>query len=368
MRITPSIPLDLYTLSPEGASRPVSTPGAEQIEPISLPSSESWFAHPRSASAATIRKFKKDIETCSIPGVSLAHTRISDKNLSLLAGLDSISVLDLESCSSLTEGCLETILSFPKLEHLNLRLCDELGASTPAAIATMANLRYLDLSLNDWISAHSLEPLSQLNHLERLLLICCKKLGDDGLPVIAEITSLKALDLSTCPVEGTALGELGKLPSLEELRLSRTRLSKQGFEQLGTLTSGIRKLALDVTAADDAVIASLLKLEGLEWLSLASCSGLTTLQGLDRLEHLHSLDLGFCENLTDGCLDALTGMKSLRHLSLTSCTGLTEVGLQKLGQLSGLLHLDVKGCPAFSVELNKEFRNRVPQATVLSGA
>ena len=66
----------------------------------------------------------------------------------------------------------------------------------------------------------NLAGLKQLTELDLAASSTYSRLGDAGIKQLAPLTRLKKLDLDYNPVSQTALGYLGLLTSLEELRLN----------------------------------------------------------------------------------------------------------------------------------------------------
>lgn len=75
--------------------------------------------------------------------------------------------------------------------------------------------------------------------------------------------------------------------------------------------------------------------------------GLRRLAALD-LPYLESLDLGWCDRITDAGLAHLADMGSLKWLHLSACLQITDAGLPPLLSMKNLEALDLRGCPGIT--------------------
>jgi hypothetical protein len=72
--------------------------------------------------------------------------------------------------------------------------------------------------------------------------------------------------------------------------------------------------------------------------------GLAELAKLD-LPDLESISLGWCDEITDGGLAHIVGMRTIKTLHLESCPKITDAGLRELIKAKNLTSLDIRGCP-----------------------
>jgi hypothetical protein len=132
-----------------------------------------------------------------------------------------------------------------------------------------------------------------------------------------------------------------KLHTTDEGNVSRVIFSKrnvnpQNLELLASLPDVIKVRLYETDATDDTV-RSLRPLTNLQSLDLGFCQRLTdaAVSDIVHLSELQELNLGFCRRITSRGFDQLGRLKQLRILNL-SVTALTNADLS---QLSGLRHL-----------------------------
>jgi hypothetical protein len=76
-------------------------------------------------------------------------------------------------------------------------------------------------------------------------------------------------------------------------------------------------------------------------------NGLARLAKLD-LPQLHTLALGYCQNITDAGLAYVGQMQTITQLILTGSPQITDAGLPKLLAMRNLAYLDLRGCPGIT--------------------
>ncbi|CAI0468889.1 unnamed protein product [Linum tenue] len=233
---------------------------------------------------------------------------------------------DLSQCVSLESINIESIRKLPtdmsklrKLEHLNVRRCTKLMEAT--GIEGLESLRLLDMS--GCSSITKLGDLSGLKNLVELHMKKCTKLtrvtGIDRLETLralkmsgcrsikqlgdlSGLENLHTLDISGC-IELTEVKGIERLPSLEYLWMSDCR----SIKELGNL-SGLRKL---------------------RQFHIRGCTELTEVKGLERLQSLEYLWMSDCRSIKE--LGDLSRMKKLREFDIRGCTQLAQVkGLEEL--------------------------------------
>ncbi len=229
-------------------------------------------------------------------------------DLSALAGLSALQLLDLGGCRRLSD--FSGLAGLSALQHLNLSGCRQL--SDLSVLAGLGALRHLNLGGCDRLS--DLSVLAGLSALQHLDLGWCDQLSD--LSVLAGLSALQHLDLGWCG----QLSDLSVLAGLGALR----HLNLSGCRQLSDLS----------------VLAGL---GALRHLYLRSCDQLSDLSALAGLSALQHLDLGWCGRLSD--LSALAGLSALQHLDLwgTSSPTISRGFLQGLkDRCDGLSHLIIQ--------------------------
>jgi Leucine-rich repeat (LRR) protein len=155
----------------------------------------------------------------------------------------------------------------------------------------------------------------------------------------------------------TIIHELTKLlPGLVDsrklrmIRLTRCPyLDDEGLRSLTTLTQ-LRSLDLsycnkitDLIALETLVNIQALYLNNCRKLSRASL--LHYIPYLTSLRHLELIDV---PGVSDECLRSLSTMPVLRHLDLSGCTAITDTGILALSSLTSLCHVVVYACVALT--------------------
>ncbi|KAH7431133.1 hypothetical protein KP509_08G031500 [Ceratopteris richardii] len=260
--------------------------------------------------------------------------------------------------------------TLPKLEHLNLRSCEELKA-LGSSIGMLIDLKYLNLFGCDRIKSLPTD-MTSLSSLEHLKLSSYHKLDCKG------FSSLQTLKLSNC--RGLEQFDCKGLSSLQDLRVGITclkriageapslqRLELRGCEGLQDLDcKGFPSLqhlkfvwCCDLKRIPgDAPSLQILELRNCWGLEELDCKGLSFLQDLrlgntclkriaGEAPSLQRLELRDCEGLQE--LDC-KGLSSLQHLQFIDCHKLTRIAgdapsLQRLelSHCEGLEELDCKG-------------------------
>ncbi len=86
------------------------------------------------------------------------------------------------------------------------------------------------------------------------------------------------------------------------------------------------------------------RMRALRTLRLRRFAGAELFSRVAELDHLQTLDLSFCEGLTDEGLRHIARLDKLRNLDLSNCDGLTDEGLRHLADLDQLRTLDLRNC------------------------
>ncbi|WP_176159633.1 NACHT domain-containing protein [Prosthecobacter debontii] len=180
-------------------------------------------------------------------------------------------------------------------DRLSLHDCTGLSDLTP--LAGLSGLKLLDLTGCTGLS--DLAPLEGLSGLQWLYLSNCTGLSD--LAPLARLFGLQDLDLSNC----TGLSDLEPLAGLSNLR-ALNLLNCTGFRDLAPLAalSGLQSLGLlGCTGLSD--LAPLEGLSGMWVLYLIGCTGLSDLAPLAGLSSLRILDLSGCSGVTEEQVEEL---------------------------------------------------------------
>ena len=117
----------------------------------------------------------------------------------------------------------------------------------------------------------------------------------------------------------------------------------------------------------DADLEQLRDMSELETLDLGFCEKITD-TGLVHLEgiiNLQTLNLRGCEKITDTGLVHLKGMTSLRHLALINCLNITDAGLVHLKRLTKLQGLNLYGCQIITDSGVAELQKALPNCEII---
>ncbi|CAI0543833.1 unnamed protein product [Linum tenue] len=215
------------------------------------------------------------------------------KEIQGLGGLKSLEILIIERVSLSNLIGLGTLLSFNKLQILQIWGCpclaalsshdQQLGGGGGASQLVLHSLQELSIGGSALLLQTSFGQMLHLSKFPRLLEL--------------EVWQLEAVDVDKeLLLEG--------LESLEEL----TRLTLRGLaiQKLPSLSKLQKLEALTVTGASNLrEIEGIADLKSLEWLVLSSCTSFETLpEGLSGLKRLRQVNIEGSTNLT--CLSALS--------------------------------------------------------------
>jgi Leucine-rich repeat (LRR) protein len=153
---------------------------------------------------------------------------------------------------------------------------------------------------------------------------------------------ITAIDLRGSWVTDSDLAELARLPDLQRLNLSLTRIGDHGMQQLKNAPAIVD---LDVSFDEWITDSGLAAIKGWRHLKRLNLRGTKitdmTVQYLSAVTSIEWLDIAYTQ-LTDVGLDPLTALVNLKELSIGG-NKLTDAGLQPLRQLSSLTSLDLSG-------------------------
>lgn len=209
-----------------------------------------------------------------------------------------------------------------------------------SVVAVAPLLEALTLSACTRLTADACRVLGrQARKLERLRFRCAPGVRDEGVRHLANCTKLRAVDLSlsgNLSDEGlAALGEVDRLPCLENVLLSQCRMVTDCGVRMLARNRNIR--CLDLSFCDlltDASAAALKALPWLEELDLSGCRNLTdkAVEILAAFPSLVRLKLTHCHKLTDESAVAISAASNvpLQSVDVWNCCGITPVGLEKL--------------------------------------
>ncbi|MEZ6059978.1 MAG: protein kinase [Planctomycetaceae bacterium] len=165
----------------------------------------------------------------NLVGLTLQHTRISDRGVHLLGQVKTLSDIYLYGAALTDEGV--------------------------EPLTQLSNL--LELVLSDTkITDLTLQRLADQQHLRRLF-VKGTRITDAGLKFVGQLESLEELDLRQTSVTDSGLAHLSSLTSLESLSLSNTGVTDDGLSFLKDLRR-LQTLYLVETAVTEAGVDRLL--------------------------------------------------------------------------------------------------------------
>lgn len=257
----------------------------------------------------------------------------------------TMRVTDLELVAVLRE------VSAHDVPGLALDGCPIEDTGLRAIGATAPFLRWLSLRNCDRLTDTGVAALSRLTRLESLDLRGCLQVTDAAIDHLTSMTELARLDLTNCgQLTDRGLGPLAALRDLSRLRLEGChKLTDRGVEELVEVAPHLVSLDLSYCQhLTDGAIERLGQLEALQRLSVVGCNRLTdrALELLGRMPKLTALSFGPSPTMrfTDAGLRHLAGLSRLTQLELDSCSGVTDGGLAHLASLHELTALNLGGC------------------------
>lgn len=215
---------------------------------------------------------------------------------------------------------VEDAPAFTRLRHANFE---------GSRLSSLAPLARLPL---EWLSVHGCQEIVDLAPVASMPL---KSLYFAETPVhtvtpLAEVETLETIDLARTGV--TDVSPLADLSHLKVLRVSGNSIPGLEF----------RHASLQRIWADRTPIATL---DGSDWrllqrASVAGCTALQSIDGLERAGQLRHLNISWCERIES--LDVLRDLAG--SLASLSMPGVNQAGFDFLGTLTELEWLDLNGC------------------------
>lgn len=321
-----------------------------------LPVSDAAFAFARTTPA---------LDSLSVIGAEKITGALFDH----MASIESLRVLQLLHCASLTGAGLEKLASLPRLEEITLSYSglNDAGMTSLAGAASVKSLNIGGTPVTD----AGLAPLAALGKLETLALDGCPRITGVGFGALAELSSFTSLrwtaverldpgalaaiarcrSLTTLVIESPTLidrdlAALAPLANLTSLGFNKTRITGTGFQAFGE-RSGLRSLdlSLDAPITAEGLLAIVAAFPDLESFGVGLGAALQSadFHPLGSLTALRSLRIGV-PAFDDASLESLLGWERLGTLDLTGTT-VTGAGLAPLRSARNLTFLNLTSCP-----------------------
>lgn len=199
-------------------------PEKERILLIQI--SKAWINAPADCNKLTIPKnishknllqilkcTKSSVRTCTIDKTIYISPMYIDN---IIITLPKLQHLNLTMCNSITDEELQKISNLTTLQSLNLYGCKKITDAGLQYISNIITLQELNFCNCNQITDVGLRHISNLTLLQQLLLSYCEQITDEGLHYISNLTTLQILDLSNCyQIKDYGLQHISKIISLQ---------------------------------------------------------------------------------------------------------------------------------------------------------
>ncbi len=205
-------------------------------------------------------------EPFALVGIRLAgSTRLADADLTRLAGLKSLSWLDLAG-TAVTDAGVQQLADVSALTNINLEGTGVTDEGVAHLVRTCPNLYRLLLGRTKCTPA-VVVAISNLKQM-RDLSLAGVPVVDDQLVSIGQLANLQILNLAQTKVTDAGLPHLANLAHLESLRLDGTSITDVGLATIAMSHHSLVSLGLnrmpEITGAGLTHLGNLSRLESLE--------------------------------------------------------------------------------------------------------
>jgi hypothetical protein len=250
----------------------------------------------------------KRLEDVPMTGLFLWDAPIGDKGLAEFKGHAQLESVLFHRCQ-VTDAAIDILATMPSLKRISISY-DEITDAGLIKVAELNRLTNVDFFKCAKITDEGVVKLAQLQSLERLFLNNNPQLTRRVIRPLCSLKNLNRLELDEIQVTGQDIMDLGQLPKLETLGLSKSGVDDDSARHFVALKS-LKSLTLNQTAITDAGVAHL---KGMTWLK----------------------SLGLSRNaLTDRAVSDLLALEDLEYLGLAA-TGITDAGFRELSKLTRL--------------------------------
>jgi len=211
-------------------------------------------------------------------------------------------------------------------------------------ITSLNLVRYSD-KITDEVLQYLTEncPLVQKLTLEKIGVH--HQITDKGISYLSRFRKLRSLNFIACNLSPTTIKFLSEqLSHLVSLNMTWCSISDVCVEHL-PLFSTLKHLSLQDSRITDSGLAR-----------------------LEHLKYLNSLNLSFCNHITDrGIMHAVKYLKNIESLNLSWCLEITDLSLQHIGtHLGRLRFLFLTGCRKISMDGKNFIRRNLVDCKVYS--
>ena len=259
------------------------------------------------------------------PNHLLLDGPFSDKALASIAGLDGLFALSFFwHISALTAGGLKPLLGLPNLGFLGCQdeLCND---EAMRHIAAIPRLRML-MGQGAVASDDGFAALSRSRTIEYIWGRDCPNLGSRGFTALARMPSLKGLAVSCKNVDDPALSALPRFPALRGL--VPMDVPDEGFRHVGRCEKLEDLWCMYCRDTGDAATEHIAGLSELKTY-YAGATQITdrSLQILERISSLESIEFYECSRITNAGVAFLAGLPRLREITVGGSPNVTREGM-----------------------------------------
>src|SRR5258705_7403051 len=259
------------------------------------------------------------------PNHLLLDGPFSDKGLASIAGLEGLFALPFFwHISALTADGLRPLLGLPILGFLGCQdeLCNDEAMSHIAAIPRLRMLMGQGAVASD----DGFAALSRSQTIEYIWGRECPNLGSRGFTALARMPSLKGLAVSCKNVDDPALSTLPRFPVLRGL--VPMDVPDEGFRHVGRCEKLEDLWCMYCRDTGDAATEHIAGLSGLKTY-YAGATQITdrSLQILERISSLESVEFYECSRITNAGVAFLAGLPRLREITVGGSPNVTREGM-----------------------------------------
>ncbi len=184
------------------------------------------------ATASRLRFLQK----AQLKGLSLYECHgLSDNEVKIASEMKTLEVLLIDKNPNLTDKALRSVYDLKNLKILSMER-DFFTDQAFQGIEQLQNLEVLYLGRMDNFHGYGLKYIQKLSKLKKLR-IDRSPVRPGTLGLIGQLKNLRVLTVEGCRVTNEDAIEFSKLPNLEILNVSNTKLTEEGFKTLTAMHS-----------------------------------------------------------------------------------------------------------------------------------
>jgi len=266
------------------------------------------------------------------------NTTVNDAWLAKLAGLTTVTTLNIANCDVHRDG----------LKH----------------VATMTGLQILNLTLTPTVDT-DLEPLAALKELQSISLASTECTGE-AFAKLNGFTKLNNINMHHTPVNDAGLAAAAGIGDLERLWVAHGHFTDAAGPSFAS-HKNLHRLGIGSKEPNStgAIIAHLKNLPLLELELYDNQSSEEAIFHAAAIPTLKLLSCGYAPRVTDAALDAVAKMSALETFSI-SAAKLTDDGIQKLAAVKTLKSVKFGKMKGVTADGIAKLRAARPDMTVQS--